>query len=151
MDSNIHYNDGYIDGLLDGAPTQDEIDSYKAEAIDSYLKSTEFENLKLDIYNNGAEQAVDSFKGSKEYEDKLAEQYTDGVKAGYQGGYDNAYSDAETKMYNKGWADGQADFRNGEEFNTTKNALMLANGLVMTGPTGTNVNDVAVVLIKPEA
>lgn len=37
------------------------------------------------------------------------------------------------------------------EDNNAYNALMLANGLVMTGPTGTNVNDVAVVLIKPEA
>ena len=120
----IHYNLGYEDGLLDGTLSQEEIDSYKAEAIDSYLKSIDFENLKLDIYNNGAEQAVDSFKGSKEYEDKLAEQYTDGVKAGYQGGYDNAYSDAEKKMYNKGWADGQADFRNGEEISTIKEACL---------------------------
>ena len=122
--SDIHYNQGYEDGLLDGAPSQEEIDSYKAEAIDSYLKSKDFENLKLDIYNNGAAEAVDSFKGSKEYEDKLAEQYTDGVKAGYQGGYDNAYSDAETKMYNKGFADGQADFRNGKEISTIKEACL---------------------------
>ena len=35
--------------------------------------------------------------------------------------------------------------------NNAYNALMLANGLIMTGPTGTNVNDVAVVLIKPKA
>lgn len=33
--------------------------------------------------------------------------------------------------------------------NNAYNALMLANGLIMTGPTGTNVNDVAVVLIQP--
>ena len=32
--------------------------------------------------------------------------------------------------------------------NNAYNALMLANGLVMTGPTGTNVNDVSVVLIQ---
>ena len=37
------------------------------------------------------------------------------------------------------------------EDNNAYNTLMLANGLVMTGPTGTNVNDVAVVLIKPKA
>lgn len=37
------------------------------------------------------------------------------------------------------------------EDNNAYNALMLANGLIMTGPTGTNVNDVAVVLIKPKA
>ena len=37
------------------------------------------------------------------------------------------------------------------EDNNAYNALMLANGLIMTGPTGTNVNDVAVVLIKPLA
>ena len=35
------------------------------------------------------------------------------------------------------------------EDNNAYNALMLANGLIMTGPTGTNVNDVAVVLIQP--
>ena len=35
------------------------------------------------------------------------------------------------------------------EDNNAYNALMLANGLIMTGPTGTNVNDVAVVLIPP--
>lgn len=34
--------------------------------------------------------------------------------------------------------------------NNAYNALMLANGLVFTGPTGTNVNDVAVLLIKPK-
>lgn len=33
--------------------------------------------------------------------------------------------------------------------NNAYNALMLANGLAMTGPTGTNVNDVSVVLIQP--
>ncbi len=32
--------------------------------------------------------------------------------------------------------------------NNAYNALMLANGLVFTGPTGTNVNDVSVLLIK---
>lgn len=35
------------------------------------------------------------------------------------------------------------------EDNNAYNALMLANGLIMTGPTGTNVNDVAMVLIQP--
>lgn len=34
--------------------------------------------------------------------------------------------------------------------NNTYNALMLANGLIMTGPTGTNVNDISVLLINPK-
>ena len=34
--------------------------------------------------------------------------------------------------------------------NDAYHALKLANGLVITGPTGTNVNDVAVLLIKPK-
>ena len=34
--------------------------------------------------------------------------------------------------------------------NNAYNALALANGLIMTGPTGTNVNDVSVLLIKPK-
>ena len=35
--------------------------------------------------------------------------------------------------------------------NNAYNALMLANGLVMTGPTGTNVNDISVLLFNPNA
>ena len=34
--------------------------------------------------------------------------------------------------------------------NNAYNALMLANGLIMTGPTGTNVNDISVLLINPK-
>lgn len=122
--SDIHYNQGYEDGLLDGAPTQEEIDSHKAEAVDSYLKSSEFEKLKLDIYQNGANEAVDSYKGSTEYESTLNEQYTDGVSAGFQGGYEAAYSDAQTQWYDKGWADGKADFRVSSEYALTKEACL---------------------------
>ena len=34
--------------------------------------------------------------------------------------------------------------------NNAYTALMLANGLIMTGPTGTNVNDISVLLINPK-
>lgn len=123
-DNPNHYNQGYEDGLLDGRPRQEEIDSYKAEAIDSYIKSSEFQDLTSDIYNNGMNEAIDSYLGSKEYNDKMSEQYSNGVGDGYQAGYDNAYSDAQTQMYNKGFADGKVDFRNGEEISTIKEACL---------------------------
>ena len=36
----------------------------------------------------------------------------------------DVYEEAKKKMYDKGWADGKADFRNGEEYALTKEACL---------------------------
>ena len=121
-DGVVHYNQGYEDGLLDGAPTQEEIDSYKQEAIDSYLTDDAYLSSLSDYYTEAYQDGEKSKQS--ELETEILNQYQNGFDGGYQVGYAGAYEDAKEQMYALGVADGKAEFRNDTEYTLTKQAYL---------------------------
>lgn len=118
----LHYDEGYEDGLLDGSSgkySQEELDSSINEAIQNYINGAEYQGLIQQAREEGAKNAVEEYKDSTEYKDKLKEENKNGYDNGYNSGYEQAYDDAAEAMYDKGLADGYANFRNTEEYQNT--------------------------------
>ncbi len=143
------YKAGYGDGLESSAITDEEkqaiISDYlassayaesiaqaKAEAVEDYKGSEQFnedvqnsdayQSAVSQAYNNGKQDGENEYKGSDANRYALQAQYQSGVDNGYQAGYDAGYGDASETLYDKGVADGMANFRTSNEYKNTLQA-----------------------------
>lgn len=111
-----------INEFLASAEYQQRINEAKAQGIEDYKNSEEYNMALLESYNQGFERGKEEYKNSPEYEQSLDAQYSAGVKASYEGAYNLGYVEGSEQMYAKGVSEGYANFRATEEYKNTLQA-----------------------------